>query len=200
VKMLRRLSLARPDWCSSMVECTAARSGHEAGGPAGPRAGAGEPREDLHPLGRVEEAERRVAGAAGGGVHHVAAEERGPAVGPRDVVLDVGAPDPRVGDDGIEVLHQLRLGECRQRRERRREVAGVHLAVVGRVHLGVGAQRPQRVPLMDLQLRGRHPVPPAHPGERLEHVKGRSELHGTPPGIGKPPPSPGPPPMGRLSV
>ena len=132
--------------------------------PAGHAAQAGaEPdRELLHIL--HEQAAQ--PGGAGGGEQPVAPEVRPVGCRPGQVGLQLGPAQPGVGDDAVEVVHQRRLGQCRQLRERHLAGGGVGaepVPVVGRGGNGAGDQGPQ-----PFGLEGEQPVArPAVPGELL---------------------------------
>jgi hypothetical protein len=122
--------------------------------PAGQAAQAGaEPDREL--LDVVHEQAALPAGA-GGGEQPVAPEIRPVGGRPGQVRLQLGPAQPGVGDDAVEVVHQRRLGQRRQLRERYLAAGGVgaeQVPVVGRGGHGVGDQGPQ-----PLALEGEQPV------------------------------------------
>jgi hypothetical protein len=71
------------------------------------------------------------------------------------VRLDVRKPDIAISHEVVEVRHELALGQDGQLRERTVLEPGVEAAVERRAGHGVGAQLPQRIPLVDVQAIGR---------------------------------------------
>ncbi len=99
--------------------------------------------------------ERAEAARPGRGEDAVAVQVQRAGVGAVEVLLELGQPQPRVGDDPVELVDQGRLRERRQLLERDLAPAGLgaeRLPVVGRGGGRVREQIPQALSLEVEQL------------------------------------------------